>query len=90
MDPNDLFLPLCLRSGPFFGQILGFLHYGRGARPVRWGQRNRGFASTVFSGTDGGSGGTAYGDPAVIEGPGPIYGTDDDTPESVWSPGIET
>lgn len=80
MNPIDIFLPLALCNGPFFGQQIGFLHYGRPARPVRWGARSRGFAASIFTGTDNGSGSQAFGDPALIEGPGPMYGEEDDEP----------
>lgn len=85
---SDPFLPAFLTRGPFFGKQIAFLHYGRPSRPVRFGQRNRGFTATIFQGTDGGSGGSgsglgyAFGDAVLIEGPGPMYGTSDNQTHS--------
>lgn len=82
MNPTDLFLPTFLTLGPIIGKQAGWLHYGRPLRPVRWGKRQRGVVATIFGGYDNGSGATAFGDPALIEGPGPMYGTDDDEPST--------
>ena len=82
----DLFLPAALCRGPILGKTLPWLHYGRPVRPLRFGKLNRALSSTIFSDTGGGSGsgsgpgGGGYGDPVLIEGPGPMYGDDDDQP----------
>jgi hypothetical protein len=80
----DLFLRSFLTRGPILGKQLPWLHYGRPVRAIRFGVLKRGFSSSIFAGTDtpstGGSGTSGYGDPVLVEGPGPLHGTDDDEP----------
>lgn len=83
----DLFLRGFLATGPILGRTHPWLHMGRPARPLRFGMRNRAVGGSLFVGTGGnggsgggGSGSSGYGDPVLIEGPGPLYGNDDSTP----------
>lgn len=84
MNEFDLFLPYFLQRGPFFGRQVPWLHYGRPVRPVRWGVVKRGFTTTVFVGTaipPLSSGDHGYGDPAIVDGPDPMYPGAGDTPD---------